>query len=108
MTTDVSRRPDLCRSDDRRLTVPVSASRPSKAASADFDHPAICQSCHTEDLTTTNGAVEAGAYWRCRRCGQQWDAARLKAVASYADWLLHHPAYRQSSGDPRHRSEVRV
>jgi hypothetical protein len=35
----------------------------------------------------TNGAVEAGASWNCCRCGQHWDAVRLKAVAGYAVWL---------------------
>ena len=35
----------------------------------------------------TNGAVDAGADWRCARCGQQWDAVRLAAVAAYNVWL---------------------
>jgi hypothetical protein len=35
----------------------------------------------------TNGAVDAGADWRCRRCGQLWDASRLTTVAAYAMWL---------------------
>ena len=47
---------------------------------------AICPSCHTADLTLTDSAVAAGADWRCRRCGQQWDAGRLAKVAAYAVW----------------------
>jgi len=48
---------------------------------------ATCLSCHTEDATLTNSAVAAGADWRCRRCGQQWDAGRLATVAAYDLWL---------------------
>ena len=48
---------------------------------------ATCPSCHTEDATLTNGAVAAGADWRCRRCGQQWDSRRLATGAAYAVWL---------------------
>ena len=47
---------------------------------------ATCPSCHTADLSLTDSAVTAGADWRCRRCGQQWDAGRLTKVAAYAVW----------------------
>ena len=43
-----------------------------------------CPSCHTEDHTTSMDAVEAGARWRCTRCGQLWSARRLAIVAAYA------------------------
>jgi hypothetical protein len=35
----------------------------------------------------TQDAIEAGSGWRCVRCGQHWDAARLAAVAAYATWV---------------------
>jgi hypothetical protein len=35
----------------------------------------------------TIGTLTAGADWRCSRCGQRWDAARLTAVADYETWL---------------------
>ena len=35
-------------------------------------------------------AVQAGDDWRCLRCGQRWDAARLEAVTAYAAWVAAH------------------
>jgi predicted Zn finger-like uncharacterized protein len=46
---------------------------------------AACPGCHTATSVTHN-AIEAGANWRCVRCGQHWDAARLAALARYATW----------------------
>jgi len=48
---------------------------------------ATCLSCHTEDATLSLDAVATGAEWRCRRCGQQWDASRLANVAAYDAWV---------------------
>ena len=48
---------------------------------------AACPLCHTT-ASLTESAVEAGDAWRCVRCGQQWDATRLTAVAAYAAWVL--------------------
>ena len=31
-----------------------------------------------------------GEGWRCGRCGQHWDAARLRTVAAYQRWSLEH------------------
>jgi hypothetical protein len=33
--------------------------------------------------------IEAGGGWRCVRCGQHWDSARL-AAAPYAEWASDH------------------
>jgi hypothetical protein len=44
-----------------------------------------CPMCHTGASPTQNALDEGGA-WRCLRCGQQWDAARLTAVAAYTAW----------------------
>ena len=41
--------------------------------------------CHTP-ASVTHDAIEAGGDWRCDRCGQHWDAARVAAVAAYATW----------------------
>ena len=66
------------------------ASNPPMNASAmlvpELGGLATCLSCHTEDATLSNDAVATGAEWRCRRCGQQWDAGRLAKVAAYAVW----------------------
>jgi predicted Zn finger-like uncharacterized protein len=48
---------------------------------------AICPMCHTA-VSLTQSALDAGGAWRCVRCGQHWDAARLAAVATYAAWML--------------------
>jgi ribosomal protein L37AE/L43A len=48
-----------------------------------------CPMCHTS-VTLSQGALEASGDWRCVRCGQHWDAARLVAVAAYAAWTVDH------------------
>jgi predicted Zn finger-like uncharacterized protein len=50
---------------------------------------ATCPMCHTPTFVTHN-AIEAGGDWRCVRCGQHWNAARLAAVAAYAAWRVDH------------------
>src|SRR5689334_23356717 len=51
----------------------------------DILRSAMCPLCHTS-ASVTQGAIEAGGDWRCVRCGQHWDAARLATVAAYAEW----------------------
>jgi hypothetical protein len=64
----------------------------SNAAAALLDdapgamRPAACPMCHTR-ASLTQAAVDAGGAWRCVRCGQQWDAERIEAVAAYAVWV---------------------
>ena len=48
-----------------------------------------CPLCHTS-ATLTQRAIETGGDWRCVRCGQRWDAARLATVAAYAAWAVDH------------------
>lgn len=55
----------------------------------DIAQPAACPMCHTP-ATLSRSALEAGDHWRCVRCGQNWDAARLAAVAAYAAWKTDH------------------
>lgn len=50
---------------------------------------ATCPLCHTAAALSLS-ALEAGGAWRCVRCGQHWDAARLAAVAAYAIWAVDH------------------
>ena len=47
---------------------------------------ATCPRCHLVDATMTNASLAAGGYWRCVRCGSNWDQARLATVAAYAAW----------------------
>ena len=55
----------------------------------DIFRPATCPMCHTS-ATLSQSALEAGGDWRCARCGQHWDSARLVAVAAYAAWSRDH------------------
>jgi predicted Zn finger-like uncharacterized protein len=67
-------------------------SRPSATVAliddeTDAVRPATCPMCHTR-VPLTQSALEAGGAWRCVRCGQHWDAARLSTVAAYAAWVV--------------------
>jgi ribosomal protein L37AE/L43A len=55
----------------------------------DILRSATCPMCHTS-ATLSQSALEVGDDWRCVRCGQHWDAARLAAVAAYAAWTVDH------------------
>ena len=41
----------------------------------------LCHAVHTESL---EGSPSRS--WRCNRCGQRWDAARLATVMDYQKW----------------------
>ena len=43
-----------------------------------------CPLCHTDGPNLDASQLHAGTSWKCQRCGQSWDAARLRAVAAYA------------------------
>jgi hypothetical protein len=66
----------------------------------DVVRPAICPMCHTS-ATLSQSALEAGGDWRCVRCGQRWDAARLGAVAAYAAWSVNHDRVGRQAGHGR-------
>ena len=51
---------------------------------------ALCPMCHTTDVSLTEDLLEAGCDWLCVRCGQRWDAARLRTVRAYAEWTSGH------------------
>jgi hypothetical protein len=55
----------------------------------DILRSAICPMCHTS-ASLSQSALEDGGDWRCVRCGQRWDAARLAAVTAYAAWSVDH------------------
>src|SRR6476620_4862106 len=59
---------------------------------------ATCPLCHTWHASLTDEALQAGADWRCLRCGQRWDAARLAAVAAYASWAAEHEIVERRRG----------
>ena len=61
---------------------------------------ATCPMCHTS-ATLSQSALDAGGDWRCVRCGQHWDAARLATVAAYAAWIVDRdPIGGQVTEDP--------
>jgi hypothetical protein len=47
--------------------------------------PGTCILCHTIDHAVSEAALAAGGGWKCARCGQRWDAARLAAAAFVRD-----------------------
>ena len=55
----------------------------------DIPRSVMCPMCHTS-ARVTQDAIEAGVDWRCIRCGQHWDGARLAKVAAYAEWAGEH------------------
>jgi len=65
------------------------ATTPAVDDEQDALRSATCPMCHTS-ATLAQGATETGGAWRCVRCGQHWDAARLAAVAAYAAWTIDH------------------
>ena len=70
-----------------RLIMPLSSSQSQVTAVLDGEQRApaavTCPMCHTPtSLTQTD--IDAGAGWRCVRCGQRWSATRLSTVAAYA------------------------
>jgi transposase len=55
--------------------------------------------CHTLRSAVGSAGDGSGA-WRCTRCGQQWDADRVLAVAAYAAWSREHDAVRHGAVNP--------
>ena len=60
---------------------------------------ATCPMCHTH-ASVTQSRIEAGGAWRCVRCGQHWDAARLATIARYAAWVVDRDRVGSQGGTP--------
>ncbi len=45
--------------------------------------PKMCPACKSSDVTTTSKIVTSASYWRCRTCGEIWNAERLQAASRY-------------------------
>jgi len=45
-----------------------------------------CPLCHSVAPALTAEALAAGGDWRCPQCHQNWTAARLATVATYAEY----------------------
>ncbi len=41
-----------------------------------------CPSCGTRTGKSTDKTVNSSTYWRCTRCGEIWNAARLESRTS--------------------------
>ena len=59
--------------------------------------------CHTSAPLSESG-LEAGGDWRCVRCGQHWDAARLATVAAYAARAVDHDRVGRRGTDGSHEA----
>lgn len=79
--------------------MPLTSSQPHVTAVLDDERGtmrcAVCPMCHTS-AALTQSALERGSGWRCARCGQQWDVARLATVAAYAAWVIERDRARAS------------
>lgn len=64
----------------------------------DVSRGATCPLCHTTDASLTADALKTGGNWRCVRCGQRWDAARLATVAAYTAWVAERDVRRPVVG----------
>jgi hypothetical protein len=51
---------------------------------------AVCPACHTPHASPMLEAPRAAVGWQCVRCGQRWNARRLKTVATYDAWAADH------------------
>jgi hypothetical protein len=80
-----------------------SSSQPHATAALDGERDdvrcATCLLCHTP-ASLTQSALDAGGDWRCARCGQRWDAARLATFTAYAAWVLSRDAATTRSESP--------
>ena len=45
--------------------------------------PAVCPACRSTELTTASKVVDANTYWRCKRCGEVWNATRRAAPSEW-------------------------
>jgi hypothetical protein len=52
----------------------------------DVDNRVECLLCHAVQRNSSAG--DASRAWRCARCGQHWDAARVAAVMNYRRWVI--------------------
>src|SRR5689334_3498085 len=65
----------------------VIAVAPTPEAASVESRLVSCPLCHTTHPSLTRDALQAGADWRCVRCGQRWNARRLATVAAHAAWV---------------------
>ena len=84
--------------------------RPQVAAAV-LDHQqdgsavVTCPMCHTP-TSLTQSDIDAGAGWRCDRCGQRWSATRLSTVAAYAASLVERPTIDTTGGGQTPRAHI--
>jgi transposase-like protein len=38
--------------------------------------PSACPACRSLSITTTEKSPDVNSYWRCKSCGEIWNAAR--------------------------------
>lgn len=67
-------------------TIPGPSARPLS-----HDVIPMCPLCHTGTVAVTAQTLSEGAYWRCERCGQMWDAIRLQTAADYSRYAEDAP-----------------
>jgi predicted Zn finger-like uncharacterized protein len=48
--------------------------------------PTVCPACQSNAIVTMARNPNENAYWRCRKCGEIWNAARRAASGGGARW----------------------
>ena len=48
--------------------------------------PKACPVCRSETILTTSKTVSDTTYWRCKSCGEIWNAARRQAPPPRRSW----------------------
>ena len=54
------------------------SSNPSPPVSATAVVPATCPACQATSIVTAAKSPDVDSYWRCTKCGEIWNAARLR------------------------------
>jgi transposase-like protein len=59
---------------------------PYSPAEPEVTAPEKCPFCASVELTNNNKTATASTYWRCTKCGEIWNAARLQARRVQDRW----------------------
>jgi ribosomal protein L37AE/L43A len=57
---------------ERRMMQQVDYGETAKTA------PSSCPACRSTDVCTTSKTIDEATYWRCRACGEVWNASRRR------------------------------
>ncbi len=60
--------------------------RPTRApVSQRTENPVSCPGCQSASIVTTAKDPDESSYWRCKACGEVWNASRHRRASGIAD-----------------------